>query len=67
MKPMLDYSNLYLNLQKISTVRKNKSLSKFCGSIKNLGVSGGSLEDYLAISNIVLNNKVAIPKKFFIK
>jgi len=53
-------------VKQISTARKNKSLSKFCGSIKNLGVSGGSLEDYLAISNIVLNNKVAIPKKFFI-
>jgi len=44
-------------VKQISSIRKNRSLGAICKSIKNLGVSGGSLENYLAISNIVLNSK----------
>ncbi len=50
------------HVMEISSNRKNKSLTSICSSLKNLGVSGGSLEDYLAISNIVFKNKEFLPK-----
>ncbi len=41
----------------ISSFRKNSSLTGFCRDILNLGVSGGTIEDYLAMSFILLNKK----------
>ena len=35
------------HLVEISSNRQNKSLTSICSSLKNLGLSGGSLEDYL--------------------
>jgi len=46
----------------ISSNRQNKSLTSICSNIKNLGVSGGTLEDYLAMSNIILKNTEFTPK-----
>jgi hypothetical protein len=43
----------------ISSVRTEKSLTNTCSSIINLGVDGGSLEDFLAFSEITLRNKKA--------
>ena len=50
------------HVMQISAVRKHNSLQDICLSMKNLGVSGGSLEDYLALSNIILNNTKYLPK-----
>ena len=50
------------HLQPISSIRQNKSLVSICPSMKNLYVSGGTLEDYLAMSNIILKNKDFLPK-----
>jgi hypothetical protein len=44
----------------ISSFREDKSLTKYCKSIINLGVSGGTLEDYYAFSNMLLENKHTI-------
>jgi len=41
----------------ISSFGQNRSLSKICTSLINLGVSGASLEDFLALSEITLQNK----------
>jgi len=41
----------------LSTYRKTKSLSNICSSLINLSVSGGSLEDDLALSFELLNNE----------
>lgn len=41
----------------IGSFRKNASLTRSCVSILNLGVSGGTLEDYLAMSLMLLNRK----------
>jgi hypothetical protein len=49
-------------IMQISSNRQNKSLTSICSSLKNLGVSGGSLEDYLAMSNIILKNAEFLPK-----
>ena len=46
----------------ISSNRQNKSLTSICSSLKNLGLSGGALEDYLAMSNIILKNTEFLPK-----
>jgi hypothetical protein len=44
------------HVMQISSFRKNASLSQFCSSIINLGVAGGTLEDYLALSYMLINN-----------
>ena len=41
----------------ISSFRQNKSLSKTCGSLINLAVSGGALEDYIAMTESIIQNK----------
>ena len=41
----------------ISSVRKERSLSDNCPSLINLGVSGASLEDFLALSETILRNE----------
>ncbi|BHH82670.1 hypothetical protein [Desulforhopalus sp. 52FAK] len=46
----------------ISSQRENKSLTHVCGSLLNLGVSGGTLEDYLALSFEVMQRETK-PKK----
>ena len=50
------------HVMQIGSNRQNKSLTSICSNIKNLGVSGGSLEDYLAMSNIILKNTEFLPK-----
>ncbi len=50
------------HIGQISTFRDNKSLTGFCSSMKNLQVNGGTLEDYLAISNIIIKNNNFLPK-----
>ena len=45
----------------ISSYRHNNSLEGFCLKINNFGVSGGSLEDYIAMSNIIVSNKSNMP------
>jgi hypothetical protein len=45
----------------ISSYRHNNSLEGFCLNINNFGVSGGSLEDYMAMSNIIVSNKSHMP------
>lgn len=41
----------------ISSFRKNASLKRLCNSIINLGVSGGTFEDYLAMSYELIQKK----------
>ena len=41
----------------ISSFRPNKSLSKTCSSLINLAVNGGALEDYIAITESIIQNK----------
>ena len=41
----------------ISSFRSNKSLSKTCSSLINLAVSGGALEDYIAMTESIIQNK----------
>jgi hypothetical protein len=50
------------HVMQIGSNRQNKSLTSICSSLKNLGVSGASLEDYLAMSNIILKNTEFLPK-----
>jgi len=50
------------HIMQISSNRQNKSLTSICSKIKNLGVRGGSLEDYLAMSNIILKNTEFLPR-----
>lgn len=45
------------HVMQISSFRRNASLVNICPSIINLGVSGGTLEDYLALSYMLVNNK----------
>ncbi len=49
----------------ISSFRKNASLTGFCNSMINLGVSGGTLEDYLALSHYLLKNKQKVKTIIF--
>jgi hypothetical protein len=49
-------------IMQISSTRQNKSLTSNCSNIRNLGVSGGTLEDYLAMSSIILKNSEYLPK-----
>ena len=44
-------------VMQISSVRKERSLSDNCPSLINLGVSGASLEDYLAMTETILQNE----------
>ena len=44
-------------VMQISSVRKERSLSDNCPSLINLGVSGASLEDYLAMAETILQNE----------
>ena len=44
-------------VMQISSVRKERSLSDNCPSLINLGVSGASLEDFLALSETILRNE----------
>ncbi len=44
-------------VMRISSVRKERSLSDNCPSLINLGVSGASLEDFLALSETILQNE----------
>mgnify|MGYP006092051039 CR=1 FL=1 len=46
-------------IKQISSFRDDRSLTKSCKSIINLGVSGGTLQDYFAYSNMLLENKNA--------
>jgi hypothetical protein len=50
------------HIMQISSNSKNKSLTGVCSSLINLGVDGGTLEDYLAMSNIILKNIEFRPK-----
>ncbi len=50
------------HIMQISSFRKNKSLVSICPSMKNLGVSGGTLEDYLSMSNIIIKNSENLPR-----
>ena len=45
------------HIMQISSVMKERSLSDNCPSLINLGVSGASLEDYLALSAAILRNE----------
>ncbi|MZH03763.1 MAG: hypothetical protein F3745_10330 [Nitrospinae bacterium] len=45
------------HVMQLSSARQQKSLTHTCLSILNLGVSGASLEDYIALSEIILQNK----------
>jgi hypothetical protein len=45
------------HIMQISSDRKERSLPKNCPSLINLGVSGASLEDYLALSEAILRNE----------
>jgi hypothetical protein len=45
------------HIMQISSVRKERLLSDNCPSLINLGVSGASLEDYLALSETILRNE----------
>ena len=44
-------------VMQISSFRENKSLTNLCDSITNIGVAGGALEDYLALSYELINRK----------
>ena len=44
-------------VMQISSFRKERSLSNICPSLINLGVSGASLEDFLALSETILRNE----------
>ena len=41
----------------ISSFRTNKSLSKTCSSLINLAVNGGALEDYIAMTESIIQNE----------
>ena len=41
----------------ISSFRPNKSLSKTCSSLINLALNGGALEDYIAMTESIIQNK----------
>ena len=45
------------HIMQISSLRKERLLSDNCPSLINLGVSGASLEDYLALSEAILRNE----------
>jgi hypothetical protein len=45
------------HITQISSTRQVRSLSNNCPSLINLGVSGASLEDYLALSEIIFRNE----------
>ena len=49
----------------ISTYRNSKTLSNFCESLINLGVPGGTLEDYLVFSNMLIERKRKIKTVIF--
>jgi hypothetical protein len=53
------------HIMQISTYRNSKTLSNFCKSLINLGVSGGTLEDYLAFSNMLIERKKKIKTVIF--
>ncbi len=53
------------HVKQISTFRNNKSLTNNCKSIINLGVDGGTMEDYMALSNILLESKNQVNKIIF--
>ena len=42
------------HIMQVSLIEEHKSLNNICESLLNLGVSGGTLEDYLALSNELL-------------
>jgi len=44
-------------IQQISSFRKNKSLSKTCGKLMNLGINGAVIEDYIVLSQSILENQ----------
>ena len=44
-------------VMQISSFRENKSLTNLCDYITNIGVAGGGLEDYLALSYELINKK----------
>ncbi len=45
------------HIMQISSVGQKRSLADNCPSLINLGVSGASLEDYLALSEVILRNE----------
>jgi len=45
------------HVMQISAYKEDKVLTTYCNSLINLGVSGGTLEDYFAFSNMLLENK----------
>jgi len=45
------------HLMQISSHRKNRSLTNVCKSLMNLGVFGGTLEDYIALSYELINSR----------
>lgn len=49
------------HVMQISSARKNKSLKEACADILNLGVPGAAIEDYLALSYILLD-RASLPK-----
>jgi len=48
------------HVMQVSSSRNKKSLSNTCGSLLNLGVPGGTLEDYLALSYKVLSSDIKV-------
>ena len=44
-------------IKQISSFRKNKSLSKTCGKLMNLGIDGAVIEDYIVLSQSILENQ----------
>lgn len=53
------------HIRHISQVRNSGNIKQICPKLLNLGVSGGSLEDFFVFSDIVLTN-YKMPKKIFI-
>tara|TARA_B110000008_G_C16934032_1_gene549858 strand:- start:236 stop:1354 length:1119 start_codon:yes stop_codon:yes gene_type:complete len=50
------------HVMQISSNSQNRPLESICKSIKNLAVSGGTLEDFIALSNIITKNEESTPK-----
>ena len=48
------------HVMEVSSSRPNKSLKNRCSSILNLGVSGGTLEDFLALSYEIISSELSV-------
>ena len=54
------------HIMQISSFREKKSLNSLCINLINLGVSGGTLEDYIILSSLALKNNLNNNKLKFI-